>query len=180
MMEVDGAAADEERYSLPSPQWPWVAGTTLSVLGLGVAGYLTYEHYTASSSLSCPAGGGIVDCLKVTTSHYAKIQGIPVAVLGLVFFVVMIGLQSRPAWASTSPAMRIGRLLWSLVGVGTAAWLIYAELFKLDAVCLWCTAVHVVSLLLFMVTAFGTAATTVSPAADFDSESVPTPTHRHS
>jgi uncharacterized membrane protein len=76
----------------------------------------------------------------------------------------MLGLQSRPAWRSTSPALRIGRLAWSLVGVGTAAWLIYAELFKLNAVCLWCTAVHVVSLLLFAVTAFGTAATADSPA----------------
>jgi uncharacterized membrane protein len=167
-MEADGLAADDEQYSRPYPQWPWLAGTILSVLGLGLAGYLTYEHYTSSTSLSCPAGGGIVDCLKVTTSQYSRIHGIPVAVLGLVFFAVMLGLQSRPAWASTSPALRIGRVLWSLVGVGTAAWLIYAELFKLSAVCLWCTAVHVVSLLLFVVTVFGTAATAASPAGDSD------------
>jgi uncharacterized membrane protein len=172
-MEADGLAADEEQYSPRSRQWPWMAGTILSVLGLGLAGYLTYEHYTSSSSLSCPAGGGIVDCLKVTTSQYSKIHGIPVAVLGLVFFAVMLGLQNRPAWASPSPALRIGRLLWSLVGVGTAAWLIYAELFKLSAVCLWCTAVHVVSLLLFAVTAFGTAATAGSHVADSEFEAAP-------
>jgi uncharacterized membrane protein len=177
-MEPDGLAADEERGSRPCPRWPWLAGTMLSVLGLGLAGYLTYEHYTSSTSLSCPAGGGIVDCLKVTTSQYAKIRGIPVAVLGLVFFAVMLGLQSRPAWSSTSPAVRIGRLAWSVVGVGTAAWLIYAELFKLNAVCLWCTAVHVLSLLLFAVTAFGTAATAGSLAPDSDSESAPAPAHR--
>jgi uncharacterized membrane protein len=172
-MEADLPAADEEQYSRPYPQWPWLAGTILSVLGLGLAGYLTYEHYTSSTSLSCPAGGGIVDCLKVTTSQYSRIHGIPVAVLGLVFFAVMLGLQSRPAWASTSPVLRIGRLVWSLVGVGTAAWLIYAELFKLNAVCLWCTAVHIVSLLVFAVTAFGTAATAGSPTADSDLDSAP-------
>jgi uncharacterized membrane protein len=37
--------------------------------------------------------------------------------------------------------------------------LIYAELIKLRTICLWCTFVHIVCLLLFVVTGFGTAAT---------------------
>jgi uncharacterized membrane protein len=156
---------DEEEYYPPEqPRWPWMIGLPLSVLGFGLAGYLAYEHYTSSTSLSCPAGGGIVDCLKVTTSQYSKIHGIPVSLLGLIFFAVMIVLQSPPAWRSTSRALRMSRVVWSLVGVGTALWLIYAELFKLDAICLWCTSVHIVSLLLLGVTAFGTAATSPSYA----------------
>ena len=160
--------ADEVALSVYKPRWPWIAGTTLSGLGLLVAGYLTYEHYTASSTLNCPAGGGIVNCLKVTTSEYATIHGLPVVVLGLVFFAVMLGLQSRPAWASTSPGLRAGRVLWSLTGVGTAAWLVYAELFKLNAICMWCTAIHIICLLLFGLTAFGTAATGSLALADDD------------
>jgi uncharacterized membrane protein len=88
--------------------------------------------------------------------------------LGLIFFAAMIVLQSRPAWAVHSPAVRLGRLVWSLIGVGTAVWLVYAELYKLDAVCLWCTAVHVVSFLLFALTAFATAATGGIAAAEPD------------
>jgi uncharacterized membrane protein len=179
-MAPNEPAADEDRDSLASPRWPSIAGTSLSVIGLALAGYLTYEHYTSSTSLSCPAGGGIIDCLKVTASPYSKVHGIPVTVLGLVFFAVMIGVQSRPAWASSSPAVRISRFLWSLVGVGTAAWLIYVELFRLNAVCLWCSAVHIISLLLFVVTAFGTAAMAGSPAADSDSESDLIPAQRRS
>jgi uncharacterized membrane protein len=152
-------AAGEDRPSDLHPRWPWIAGTTLSAIGLGLAAYLAYEHYTSSTTLNCPAGGGIVDCLKVTTSRYATIHGLPVVILGLAFFGVMMGLQNRRAWVSTSSALRAGRVLWSLAGVGTALWLIYAELFKLGAVCLWCTAVHIVSMLLFGLTAFGTAAT---------------------
>ena len=139
--------------------WPSVVGTTLSLLGFGIAGYLTYEHYTSSTSLTCPASGGIVNCLKVTTSQYSHIAGIPVALLGLIFFAVMLVLQSPWAWRSYWTPVRAGRVLWSLVGVGTAVWLIYAELFKLDAICLWCTAVHVISVLLFATTAFATALT---------------------
>jgi uncharacterized membrane protein len=157
---------DDVAQAARKPRWPWIAGTTLSALGLVVAGYLTYEHYTASTTLNCPAGGGIVNCLKVTTSQYATIHGLPVAVLGLVFFAVMMGLQSRSAWASTSPGVRAGRVLWSLTGVGTAAWLVYAELFRLDAICLWCTAVHIVAIVLFGLTAFGTAATGSLALAD--------------
>ena len=79
--------------------------------------------------------------------------------LGLIFFSVMLVLQSPWAWRSHWPPLRAGRVVWSLVGVGTAVWLIYAELFKLDAICLWCTAVHVISILLFAATAFATAVT---------------------
>jgi uncharacterized membrane protein len=160
--------ADEAWPSPLERRWPWIVGTALSVLGLGVTGYLTYEHYTSSTTLSCPAGGGIVDCLKVTTSQYAAIHGVPVAVLGLIFFAVMIAWQTRLAWAHASPGVRAGRLLWSLAGVGTAIWLVYAELFKLHAVCLWCTAVHVIAFLLFGLTAFGTAVTGSFAVADTD------------
>ena len=144
--------------------WPPAAGSILSLAGFAISGYLTFEHYTSSTSLTCPASGGIVNCFKVTTSQYSKIGGVPVAVLGLVFFAVMAALQSPWAWRSRSPGLRIGRLAWSVVGVGTAVWLIYAELFKLDAICLWCTAVHAIAILLFAVTAFATAVT----AEDFD------------
>jgi uncharacterized membrane protein len=154
------------RLDESGPQWPWIAGLTLSLIGLGLAGYLTYEHYTSSTSLTCPAGGGIVNCLKVTTSQYSKIGGVPVALLGLIFFLVMVPLQTRRAWASASTVLRSARVVWSVVGVGTAVWLVYAELFKLNAVCLWCTFVHIVSLLLFIVTAFGTAATWTPPQED--------------
>ncbi len=148
---------------VPPVRWPGYVGTVLSFLGFGIAGYLTFEHYTSSSSLTCPAGGGLINCLKVTTSPYSMIHGVPVAVLGLVFFAVMLVLQLPRTWARAEPAVRWGRVLWSLVGVGTAAWLIFAELFRLDAVCLWCTSVHVISLLVFIVTAFGTAATSPMP-----------------
>jgi uncharacterized membrane protein len=41
-------------------------------------------------------------------------------------------------------------------------YLVYAELFVLDAICLWCTAVHVITVALFGAIAWGTAV--VEPA----------------
>lgn len=138
------------------PRWPSVVGLVLCALGFGVAAYLTFEHYTSSTTLSCPAHGGAINCLKVTTSGYSKIAGVPVAVLGLVFFAVMAVLQSPPAWRSTRVEIVWARVAWSVLGVGTALWLIYAELFKVEAICLWCTSVHVLTLLVFVTTLFGT------------------------
>lgn len=138
------------------PRWPSIVGLVISFFGFGVAGYLTFEHYTSSSTLSCPATGGAINCFKVTTSTYSMIHGVPVAVLGLVFFAVMIVLQSPAAWRSVRREVRAVRVVWAVVGVGTAIWLIYAELFKIDAICLWCTSVHGLTVLVFISTVFGT------------------------
>jgi uncharacterized membrane protein len=139
------------------PRWPGVVGTVVSVAGLCVAGYLTYEHFTSSSTLAC-SDNGIVNCLKVTTSSYSEVAGVPVAVLGLVFFAVMFVLQLPAMWRRPEPLIRLGRLGWAVVGLATVLYLLYAELFAIDAICLWCTTVHVLTLLLFGTTVYATSA----------------------
>ena len=132
-----------------------MVGTAASALGIGVAGYLTFEHYTSSSSLAC-SDNGVINCLKVTTSSYSSVAGVPVAVLGLVFFVVMLVLQLPPMWRRPEPAVRYGRLAWAVVGLGTIVYLLYAELFAINALCLWCTAVHVLTFIVFCTTVYAT------------------------
>jgi uncharacterized membrane protein len=142
----------------PFPRWPGLIGTVASVAGLGVAGYLTYEHFTGSSSLVC-SDKGIVNCLAVTTSSYAMVAGVPVAVLGLIFFAVALLLQLPVMWRRPNPIIRRARLAWAVVGLGTVIYLLYAELFEINAICLWCTAVHVLTLVVFVSTVFGTLST---------------------
>jgi uncharacterized membrane protein len=140
------------------PRWPWVAGSLWSLLGLGVSGYLTYEHYTGSRSLTCPGGTthGAIDCFKVTTSIYSMEHGVPVSVLGLVFFFVMAALQSAWAWRVQTWWMNAARIGWCVVGLASVLKLIYDELYKIDAICLWCTSVHVITFIVFVITVFGT------------------------
>jgi uncharacterized membrane protein len=128
----------------------WIPWTTLvvSVVGVGVAAYLTYEHFTAGTTLACPETG-VVNCFKVTSSQYSKLFGIPVALLGLLFFVGMTVLSLPPFWRTTSPWPSRLRLAAVLVGVVFVCYLIWAELFQIDAICLWCTVVHVLTLVLF-------------------------------
>lgn len=140
------------------PRWPGLVGSAASVAGLGVSGYLTYEHYTGSNSLVC-SDKGLVNCLAVTTSSYSKVAGVPVAVLGLVFFVAMLVLQLPAMWNRAEPAIRRARLVWAVVGLITVVYLLYTELFRIDAICLWCTAVHVLTFIVFVSTVLATLST---------------------
>jgi len=141
-----------------APAWVWLAALALAVAGLGVAVYLTVEHYTAATTLACPERG-TVNCQKVTTSAQSRFLGVPVAVWGLSYFVGMVALNLPWAWRARRPAVRWGRLAAATGGVLFVFWLLYAELFVIDAICLWCTAVHVLAVALFAVVALGTAST---------------------
>ena len=46
--------------------------------------------------------------------------------------------------------MRYARLAAAVGGVAMVLWLVYAELFIIDAICLYCTVVHGLTLLLFL------------------------------
>jgi uncharacterized membrane protein len=74
----------------------------------------------------------------------------PVAVLGLAFFVFMVVATSPWAWRSQYPQVAIVRLASVVVGIGFVLYLVYTELFTLDHICLWCTSVHVLTFLLFV------------------------------
>jgi uncharacterized membrane protein len=138
------------------PRWLPLTTLPLALAGLALAGYLTVEHFTASTTLACP-NTGVINCQKVTSSAQSTVAGIPVAVLGLVFFAVMMPACLGVAWRAGHPTIRWGRALLALAGVGFVFYLVYAELFVLDAICLWCTAVHVITVVLFGAIAWGTA-----------------------
>ena len=136
------------------PRWLAPLSLTWSVLGLLVSIYLTYEHFTGSTTLACPASGA-VDCAKVTSSAWSTILGIPVAPLGLVFFAVMLVLCRPSLLRRRSTALDVARLGFCGVGLLMALYLLWAELFQIHAICLWCTGVHILTFLLFVTLLFG-------------------------
>lgn len=138
------------------PKWLQWLGVVLALAGAGVSFYLTIAHYTTSVVLACPENS-IVNCAKVTTSLYSKVFGVPLALLGLLFFIAMVPVQLPIFWQMTQKWLIWGRLAFAGSGVLMIFWLIYVELFKLNAICLYCTAVHVITIALFALTAVGTA-----------------------
>jgi uncharacterized membrane protein len=130
-----------------------VTGLVLCLAGLGVATYLTIEHFNSSLQLACPDTGRI-NCQRVTTSQYSRVAGIPVAVLGVVYFVLALALFLPQAWRSPRRILRWARLGWTGIGLAMVLYLVWAEFFGVSAICLWCTSVHVIAFLLFVLAAF--------------------------
>jgi uncharacterized membrane protein len=110
------------------------ATAALALAGAGIAGYLTYVHYAHVQPL-CTTGG----CEKVQASKYAELLGVPVAVLGLAAYATLFAL----AWIRGAAAALASTLV-ALVGVGFSAYLVWAQLGPIDAICPWCLAQDVV------------------------------------
>jgi uncharacterized membrane protein len=138
------------------PTWLPIGSLLIAIVGLGASIYLTYEHFTQNATLACSANS-LVNCTAVTTSPQSKVFGIPVAVLGLVFFVGIIPLLLPVAWRMNTKLIRTSRIAAVAIGVCFVFYLIYVELFDVGKICEWCTGVHILTLALFAVVLFGTA-----------------------
>lgn len=132
----------------------WVAPVTtvLALAGVGVATYLTIAHYTdPGGELQFCSGTGTVDCGAVTTSAQSTLLGIPVALLGLLWFVGMLGLCLPVAWRAESRSVHLARFVGAIAGIGFVLWLLYAELLIIGAICVWCTVAHIIAFALFVI-----------------------------
>ncbi|MBV9329293.1 MAG: vitamin K epoxide reductase family protein [Chloroflexi bacterium] len=135
--------------------WPALLG----VAGLLISAYLVGTHYFAEQVPLACATGGIVDCEQVTSSAESMVGPMPVAVLGLVWFAVFLGILAARRWWPQALALQV---VWSVAGLLSVFYLVYAELFLIGAICLWCTAVHAIVVALFLMTVWDATAPTPS------------------
>lgn len=120
---------------------------SLTVVGVAIAVYLSVVHYSQESVPLLCSSSGLVNCAQVTTSPQSMIGPLPVAALGVLWFVVMLVLL---VMGGRSGPLAVVRLLWAAIGLLVVFYLIYAELFLVGAICLWCSAVHVLVIALFL------------------------------
>jgi len=107
-----------------------LASALLALVGAGIAAYLTYAHYS-KSSIACPTSG----CETVQSASYAEIGGVPVALLGLVgYLVILVGLAlPREIGRTVVLAASVAGSLFSLYLLGVQA-------LEIHAFCVWCIA----------------------------------------
>ncbi|MEX0680001.1 MAG: vitamin K epoxide reductase family protein [Balneolales bacterium] len=119
--------------SLPSILTRVIALLVIAFVGFTDAVYLTASHYVGS----LPVCAIVQGCDEVALSTYATIGPIPVALLGVLFYVII--LISGVAWLDTRnpvlfrylPFLTVPAFLFSM-------WLIYLMFFVLEAVCIYC------------------------------------------
>ena len=129
------------------PSWAVGASFVLALAALAVASYLTVTHYSDPSALACPATG-VVNCTLVTTSSWSVLFGVPVALLGLIWAAAMTLLTAPWAWHRPETWVDRARLAGSGAGAAMVLYLVYVELFRIGAICLWCTGIHVLAVTL--------------------------------
>ena len=149
--------------------WSQVFLLVCSLVGAAIAIYLTAVHYSESVPLVC-SGSGLVNCGLVLSSPYSVVPGtsIPISIPGLAWCAVMaalaiVGLRTQPRWLP--PA----QFAWALVGMLTVLYLVYVEIVRLHAICAWCSSLHVLILLMFLVTLIRLTSPAPEPE-EFDTE----------
>jgi uncharacterized membrane protein len=127
-----------------------VLAVVASLAGIGISIYLTVVHY-AAVPLACPAGG-VVNCEVVLSSSYGMIGGskVPTSAAGVLWFAVSAGLAAT-LWRRPMPTLARRQFAWAAIGVLTSLYLVYVEIVKLGAICIWCSAAHVLVLLIFLI-----------------------------
>ncbi len=121
------------RLSLPI--WRGVSFAA-ALAGTGIAAYLVRVHYD-DSALICTVG----DCATVQKSTYAELWGMPIALLGLGMYLAILALGVlRWRRKSVSGPATLTAFTIALAGTLYAAYLTYVELFVIDAICQWCVA----------------------------------------
>jgi uncharacterized membrane protein len=137
------------------------ASAIAGVAGIGVSAYLTVVHYSALP-LACPTGG-VIGCERILASPYGVIAGsvLPTSTAGIVWFAISAALAiGQLAGRDSQLVLRI-HLVWSAIGLAIVLYLVFIEIVALGAICVWCTAAHVLVLVTFLavLTRIQTAAT---------------------
>jgi uncharacterized membrane protein len=121
----------------------------LALAGVGLATYLALYKLGLLGELACSVG----QCETVNLSKWATFVGIPVAVWGVGFYlmlfaVALLGTTERFVNATWVSHALLGLTAWGVVFSG---WLTYLELYVIHAVCMFCVGSAILVVVLFAV-----------------------------
>lgn|SRR5581483_11561863 len=120
-----------------------IAMLVLAVVGIALTAYLTYVHY-AGIKVACVQGHD--ECEAVQTSTYSKLAGVPVALMGLIGYVVIFATLA----VRQSETTRLATLALTLGGFGFSCYLTYREVFSLEKICEWCVSSAILMTILML------------------------------
>ncbi|HEY5648707.1 MAG TPA: vitamin K epoxide reductase family protein [Nitrospiria bacterium] len=134
-----------EQPSVKFPRWVPIVFLLTSLVGFADSTYLTVKHYSGTP-LECTV---FRDCEKVTSSSYAVVGGVPLALYGTVYYLVVfllsVGYLDLGIGTIIKTAARI-----TLIGFGASIVFVYLQLAVIKAVCPYCMVSAATSTILFL------------------------------
>jgi uncharacterized membrane protein/protein-disulfide isomerase len=139
--------------SAPAPSTRWLLISAL--IGLGFAAASTWVHYRI---LHDPLYSSICDvnatfsCTEAYTSRFGSVAGVPVALIGVLYFSFVLGLLAL-CGRSTAARQNAAGYVFALSTLGLAGvlYLGYASFFILQTVCLLCVGAYAAIIALFVI-----------------------------
>ena len=127
-------------------------------LGLGASSMSSYVHYkvlTDPSYTSFCDVNPALSCSQAYLSPYGSVWGVPVALAGVLFFVLVLllaGLAGRATSAARESAAAY-ILALSTIGLAAVLYLGWASYFQLHTLCLFCATTYVAVIVIFLISA---------------------------
>ena len=128
-------------------KWLYRATLALVVVGLLVSIYMTIYKVTSNDSMCLGSG----DCSTVNASIYSEVNNIPVAAIGILGYLAILGVlvfENRNSFFRQNGTLMIFGM--SLTGFIFTVWLIYVEIAMLKALCPFCVTSQVAMTLIFI------------------------------
>ena len=122
--------------------------TGLVIVGLLVSIYMTVYKLTSNNAMCLGSG----DCSTVNASRYAEVNGIPVAVLGVVGYAAILAvhyLETKHGYFRQNGSLLIFGM--ALAGFLFTLWLIYVEIALIKALCPFCVTSQVAMTIIFII-----------------------------
>jgi vitamin-K-epoxide reductase (warfarin-sensitive) len=102
--------------------------------GIVVSSVSLYHHFGTSKTSFCSFGESF-NCDIVNRSSYSTVLGVPVALIGILGYLLILALATVYRDKAETPVML---LIASVGGLGFALYLTYIEKFVLEAWCVLC------------------------------------------
>jgi vitamin-K-epoxide reductase (warfarin-sensitive) len=106
----------------------------VALVGVAVSSFSFYHHFSKSETSFCDISESF-NCDLVNRSVYSTVLGVPVALIGILGYLLILGLATVYRDKAETPVML---LIVSVVGLGFALYLTYIEAHVLGAWCILC------------------------------------------
>jgi uncharacterized membrane protein len=129
-------------------KWLYRASVALVVLGLAVSIYMTIYKVLNADAMCLGSG----DCSTVNASRYSEVNGIPVALIGILGYLAILAthyFENRNRFFKQNSTLMIFGM--ALTGFVFTVWLIYVEVAILKALCPFCVTSQTAMTLIFMI-----------------------------
>jgi uncharacterized membrane protein/protein-disulfide isomerase len=143
-----------EPPGLTTGVWAWLL--VFALLGLAASVASTYTHYRLLQEpgyLSFCDVSPAVSCSHAYQSRFGSIAGVPVALLGVIWFGLVMALLVGGRWGPAASRANVGSYVLGLaiVGAGVSIYLAAVSFFVLETLCLLCLTTYVAVLGLLLV-----------------------------